>query len=79
MPCAVLPEKASKPFFRKTFLPLQDAICPACGSPRLYNQPYCLLCMQTDQQLWPALLAQASTLELETGAFPLVDEGNLIL
>ena len=79
MHCAVLPEKASNPLFHKTCLPLQDAVCPACGSPRLSFDSYCRRCAAEAERQWPGIFAPVFSLELDTGAFPLGDEGSRIL
>lgn len=63
----------------KSLLVREEAICPACGSPRLPFEQYCVPCQSKARQLWAELLSQASDVNLDTGAFPLFDEGSMIL
>ena len=63
----------------KSLLVCEEAICPACGSPRLPFEQYCVPCQSEARQIWAELLSQASDVDLDTGAFPLVDEGSRIL
>jgi predicted amidophosphoribosyltransferase len=62
-------------------VPAPEAICPGCGSFRRADQPYCRSCLQEVQARWPETLAQKreELLECETGTFPLVDDGVVIL
>ena len=63
----------------KALLVCEESVCPACGSPRLFFDSYCRRCTVEAERQWPGIFAQAFSLELDTGAFPLVDEGSRIL
>ena len=63
----------------KALLVCEEAVCPSCGSPRLPFDSYCRRCTVEAERQWPGVFALASSLELDTGAFPLVDEGSRIL